>query len=363
MALGTFRIAYGGSPSMGDYAIQAARNRYVILHAWETDQRNQLKAANPNVKCLVYRNLTRVANEADTFGHGMWTGTGMTKSVAQANGWASAVGDWDVPVDGVIARIDQPGYATAWRDIVLEYLADYPGWDGVFLDDMNAVGDGYLPDNDWRAAQSALNAVVGPGIMNEGYLAIPNMAGTWGQYLSFCNDQLQYFDGGFDEFFCVWPGGNLSHSFKLQSMNAMSTCLGQGKIHLAHSPMTDQNDATVALFGFYMSLMATDQSVRSSYVATYDYNSPPPFLPEYQEAALLGNPLGAYQMTGDGFVRQFENGKAVVNWNGSAGSVDGVSLAAYSGKTILNSPISRKVRVGGTWINSTRKVRVGGTWK
>src|ERR1051325_1010607 len=48
--------------------VVAGRYRYVILHAWESGRIPQLKAADPNVKVLVYKDVAATVESAWSHG-------------------------------------------------------------------------------------------------------------------------------------------------------------------------------------------------------------------------------------------------------------------------------------------------------
>ncbi|HWH21045.1 MAG TPA: putative glycoside hydrolase, partial [Solirubrobacterales bacterium] len=49
--------AIGSNASFPSAPTSAARNGYVVLQAWQTERMHELKAQNPNLKVLVYKNL------------------------------------------------------------------------------------------------------------------------------------------------------------------------------------------------------------------------------------------------------------------------------------------------------------------
>ncbi|MBA2614566.1 MAG: hypothetical protein H0U90_02110, partial [Actinobacteria bacterium] len=55
------RVAIGNDAAFTDVARTARLHEFVILQSWRADIARALKAANPNVKVLVYKNLSFTA--------------------------------------------------------------------------------------------------------------------------------------------------------------------------------------------------------------------------------------------------------------------------------------------------------------
>ena len=71
---GQVRIAIDGAAARADFSHTSGRADVVVLQAWEADKLRALKARNPGIKVLMYRNLSAMST-ADRWGN---TGTGVT---------------------------------------------------------------------------------------------------------------------------------------------------------------------------------------------------------------------------------------------------------------------------------------------
>ncbi|HEX6584507.1 MAG TPA: hypothetical protein VF056_12965, partial [Thermoleophilaceae bacterium] len=59
--VGHVRPALDSAATFPNYSTTTSRNRFVILNSWQTDRLRALKAANPSVRVLVYKNLSFAA--------------------------------------------------------------------------------------------------------------------------------------------------------------------------------------------------------------------------------------------------------------------------------------------------------------
>src|SRR5215218_10307042 len=56
------RLALDTAASFPSYSTTASHQRYVVLNPWQTDRLAALKAANPNVKVLEYKDLSAISS-------------------------------------------------------------------------------------------------------------------------------------------------------------------------------------------------------------------------------------------------------------------------------------------------------------
>src|SRR5215218_7224530 len=61
---GFVRYASDDDPRFADLALSARRNRYVVLNVYERAKLKALKAANPRLKVLVYKNLGAISSSS-----------------------------------------------------------------------------------------------------------------------------------------------------------------------------------------------------------------------------------------------------------------------------------------------------------
>jgi hypothetical protein len=325
---GLVRIAIDGSATFPDPGRTARAHQFVILHSWEKNRARELKAANPDVKVLAYKNLSFVTCDAYAGGtyvpqgvrcpdvnanHPGWFLTDPAGNRLNSGGYSSA---W-------LLDVGNPAYQDAWADgVITEALAD--GWDGVFMDDTNptiryhvdpARVARYPSDATWRAATRSMLENVGPRIRASGLLAIANVCCARDQGTVW-RDWLPYLSGAMDEMFTkwgndpavgyVWDWGAGGWSGQLEEVREAEA---QGKYFLgvSHSQGTD---GRAAAYGLTTMLLASQG--RSSFALAQDYTTETRFL-VYDRALLLGSPAGAHYRVGAAYRRQFSAGTVVVN--------------------------------------------------
>jgi len=245
---GNFYYAVGSTPSFPSTTQTAQRDSYVILQPWKASLASQLKAANPNLKVLVYQDASAMSNGGRVNG---WASSGV--GYDEAN---TAHPDWFLlnPSGGRIpeaswpwlylADIGNAGYQQQWVSNVNRLLASGP-WDGVFLDDTNPTVKyhttpsnvaKYPNDTAYQAAMRSFISYVGPHIRATGKMAMPNM-GAWVEYPTVISDWLQFVDGGMDEMFAKWsstPGvGYRDPSQWKTQLGEIQTAEAKGKKFLA----------------------------------------------------------------------------------------------------------------------------------
>src|SRR5215210_2384158 len=267
--VGHVRVAIDSAATFPSYSQTASREQYVILQAWQQDRMRALKAANPNIRVLVYKNLSFSAaststsgfastgvkyGEADA-GHPEWFLLNTSGQRFTSNGygylWAMDVGS--------------AGYQQRWADNVISELTSQ-GWDGVFMDDVNTTMKyhydvesiaKYPSDAAYAAATRSALATIGPRVRAAGKLAVANI-GSWPEYPSVGDDWLQFLDGGMDEMFLKWgtsPGQGYAWAGRWeQQLKSLKQAEGDGKLFLAitHSAA---GDADAARFGYATMLL------------------------------------------------------------------------------------------------------------
>jgi hypothetical protein len=346
--VGHVRLAIDSAATFPSYTQSATRHRYAILHAWQQDRMRALKAADPNIKVLVYKNLSFSIQstsagyastgvrygEADA-GHSDWFLLNTSGQRFTSRGytylWAMDVGN--------------ASYQQRWADNVVSELKSQ-GWDGVFLDDTNptmkyhytvsAVAK-YPSDAAYSAATRSALAKIGPQVRGAGKLAISNI-GDWKVYYSTGLDWLQFLDGAMEEMFLKWGNatgeGYMPWMWSTQ-LNQIKESERRGKIFLGvtHSTTTD---AQAARYGYATMLLGSNG--RGQFALAHDYTSETWF-PEYDY--VLGQPVGAEVAEASGVHRRvFENGLVLVNPTAATqvvnfgGSYNGSGLSSATGASM-----------------------------
>jgi len=137
-AVGDLWIDLEDVPSPETIRAVAARYEVVVLNAWATDARALLKSLNPNIKVLVYKDLSSTRSYAVTAGrdqHPLPTGVGYVEAhstwfavdtAGRRIEWGPYPRHWQM-------KVWNPDYQAAWvRNVTSE--VDAVGWDGVLAD-------------------------------------------------------------------------------------------------------------------------------------------------------------------------------------------------------------------------------------
>ena len=312
-------------------ALEASRRSVVVMQAWKNGYIAKFKAANPDIKVLVYKNLSASINsyEIDAKTGDTLYSTGVSFSYADKNhpDWflldddnkRIPFADYDFLMQ---MDIGNTGYQQYWADNVAAGLVKY-GWDGVFLDDVLFAPaehhPGLLPKQYKTAAdfqkayKSMLEAVQGK-LKETRKISIANMSGAynfpgeWDQYL-------QFVDGALDEWWLINGPGDYSGGplwqLKLAEA-ATATAKNKTVLVMPHSSETDAQGYYYALASFWLvndgAVSFAEQPVRDDYYLPYEWRA------EYDWN--MGKPLGAYDSLGTNFKyyrRDFTRAVVLVN--------------------------------------------------
>jgi hypothetical protein len=196
----------------------AGRYSYVILNAWESDRIPALKAANPAVKVLVYKDMSSTRSYAVHAGRDdilLPTGVGYAATdrahpdwfLRDTKGnrveWAGYDGHWWMDVGSA-------SYQTSWLAAVQDE-AVRNGWDGVFVDNAMADPQWYLDGRTlakypsagaYAAATKSFLAAVGPSLMARGLIVLPNISDASPDVWA---DWIHYTSGGLKEHWMKYP--------------------------------------------------------------------------------------------------------------------------------------------------------------
>src|SRR5204863_506767 len=154
-----------------------------------------LKAANPGLKALVYKNLSFTDSYGCSNGVDqarLSTGVGYCDADHNHPDWfltdssGGRLNSYYFPHAWTM-DVGSPAYQSKWLSNV---LADVRagGWDGVFMDDTNTDMSWHLHGRtiakyptsaSWRAATRSMLANVGPALTSAGFLAVPNLSDPW----------------------------------------------------------------------------------------------------------------------------------------------------------------------------------------
>lgn len=221
---GALRICTGCAAGGGDLS----RFGYVILHAWEHGRIRDLKARNPHIKVLVYKNMSAA------YEYGLEKGRDL-RFLPAGVGYAYARQhrpDWFL-LDRQGRRIEfadyeqlwlmdvgSPSYQRAWLANVAAELRVH-GWDGVMIDDTNVSPGSHLEegrtvakypnDSAYTGATRSFLARIGPALKAQGHLVLPNVYTEWPDGPAIWRDWLQFTSGAVLEYWTKWGGESAEH--------------------------------------------------------------------------------------------------------------------------------------------------------
>ncbi len=368
------------------YAINnAAKFRVIMLNSWEASYIPQLKAKNPSIKVLVYKDLSSTRDYAC---HGgvddsqLPTGVGYCYANTHHPEWflkdsdnnrlkySGYSGHWQMD-------IGNSAYQTAWANNVKADLQD-GDWDGVVMDNAlfraDTYHNGVLPasypsDSSFQTAYKSMLATVTPVLRNAGFISIANMAdarlysGQWSAYG-------QYLDGGYDEFWMVFAPGNYDSDYGSKGwsaqMSEVTSMENQGKLVVLRA-QTNGTDTTGALYAYANYLLANgghtviDEGSSSDSVNPATTNWPA----RDQYSWDLGSPSDDYFSLGNSvYRRNFSKGIVIVNANSgsysttvelndsylneSGSKVTSVTLAARHAAILRTIPSTTEYGGGGS---------------
>jgi hypothetical protein len=340
-----FRVAIGSEASFPNVAQSAQHNSYVVLQAWEAKRATELKAANPNLKVLVYQNLSAMTQGT---GPGGLSSSGVNYAEAD-----NAHPEWFL-LNTSGSRISEGGYSwlwmadTAnqsyqqqWTSNVIKLLSTGP-WDGVMMDDTNTTARyhtepasiaKYPTDAAYQGAIGSMLAYAGPRIQAAGKLAVPNM-GSWSEYPEVVEGWLKYVSGGVDEMFAKWsptPGQGYRDTSGWQTqIEEIQSTERMGKVFLAIT-QAEASDKQAILYGWGSVLLGADGHTAYSAAATYSSEE---WCSECE--AQIGEPTSvATKVAGGAWERSFTGGLVVVNPTTSTVEVN--LGGAYSGSGLAGA--------------------------
>ncbi|HWL34254.1 MAG TPA: putative glycoside hydrolase [Gaiellaceae bacterium] len=302
--------------------VDAGNYQYVVLHSDRAALIPALKAANPQLKVLVYKDMAAALS---------WAGTtklpaGVSMAEAEANPewflndtngrrieWCDYAGDWQMDVG---RRSYQDRWAT---NVGADMRAN--GWDGVFVDDTNASQSWHLcgrtiakypTDAAYASATRSFLANVGPALTSQGFLVIPNIylpyssnaLATWLDWISFTS-------GGMQEFWSKWGTGATEHfagndwTYRQQFLGATQRA-GKIFLGLTYAPSSDVRSMRYARSTFLL-----DWDGGESALLLESGNGVDPTDADWMTD--IGSPRGARYPAGAAWRRDYSGGTVLVN--------------------------------------------------
>ncbi|MEP2238427.1 MAG: putative glycoside hydrolase [Maribacter sp.] len=309
---------------------EAPRRDLVVMNAWFHEYVQKFKSINPEIKTLVYKDLTSTRSYAVENGEdNEYLPTGVGFAYADTN-----YPEWFL-VDENDNRLEYTGYANHWQmDIgntaYQQYWADQVGnelvvneWDGVLMDNAiykrdtyheNIYPANYDNDEDFQLAYEAMLSVINTKLDQDNKIGLANITdtrlhpGVWDSYL-------QHLNGALNEWWLVFGNGNYLSDYPQGFMPQITEVAGnetKNKITLVQ-PHTSTNDYQ----GFYYAfasywLVNNGNTYFSEQEITDDYNNPSPWRDEYNWN--FGKAIGNYSQLENGlYKREFTRALVFVN--------------------------------------------------
>jgi len=320
-----------------------------------------LKAANPKLKVLVYKNL--LASEVPAYKGFSATGVSYEEANPAHPGWflVDTGGrrftlrhypyQWAMDVGNA-------GYQQRWAEnVIAEVKAQ--GWDGVFIDNVNptmryyaevASVAKYPTDASYAAATQSALAAITPRVRAAHLLVFANF-GSWSDYFATVTPWLRYVDGAMDEMFVKFGAttgtGYGDEAEWTRQLEELRETQRQGKIFLAVTHSTSYDEAA-ALYGWASVLLAAEGQAAYEMAETYADET---WFPEYDYA--IGAPSGAATRDADGVHRRaFVNGLVLANPTANTRAVTfggtysgsglehatGTTMSPHTGLVLLHDP-------------------------
>ena len=294
-----------------------SRFQYVVLNAWDHDRIAALKQANPNIKVLVYKDMS----SSRSYSCGGLIPTGIDYCWADANH-----PDWFTHKAG--SRIQWDGFSGHWQmNVGLQAYQDQ--WAANVAAELK---------ESYQAATRSFLANVGPKIKNAGFLIIPNIQ-HHGSLLtaSVWKDWIQFTSGGHLEHYTKWGTDNAGHiggqGWDASGQDFERLTEAAGKIFLGtfSAPTSDLRSMRYARASF---LMDWDGGP-SALTFEPDVKSADPWAADWTQQ--IGTPVGTRYQIGNAYRRNYSGGTVLVNPSESSQKIalDGSFLASNS--TVVSS--------------------------
>jgi hypothetical protein len=322
----SFWDAIGDSPTRAELEQSAREDTVVVLNAWETDALRTLKALNPHILVLVYKDLSSTRSyEVEDLGQGDLSAAGLSYSAVvrdQPEWFARDTSgrriEWDPYPGHWQMAVWDSGYQQAWADAVTEEVVA-AGWDGVLADNDFARLRYYSPavvagtdDQDGtdaliRSGLDRLVTVAGERLRAEGKLLVPNVSearlypGRWKEH--------SRFGGAMEESFAYFADSDQfvgGRDWAAQTEQLADPT--QLSLAITHSRTGDSREQR---YGFASAAVRGEGTAcwMLSTTSSYTERARSP-----EQDAGLGAPLEPGTDSGNGvWTRQFENGWVAVN--------------------------------------------------
>jgi Hypothetical glycosyl hydrolase family 15 len=328
---GTMLLHLNGGPL--DVATEARRRRVIVFNAWESSYISQVKAVNPSVIVLVYKDLSSTRSYACSGGVDdaeLPTGVGYCDANAHHPEWfvRDRRGNrmqWNGYPGHWMMDVSNPAYQQAWLGAVRNDVVAH-GWDGVWIDNALTQRSAYGMDPSTFPSDASMQqgtrsmlAVVGPALRAASLFTVANIDAR--PYPRLWDDWTSLLSGGFDEHFVDWSDtANSTYEWDWGAngwagqVAEIASAAAAGRTAVVRSVMVN-GDVEGFRYALASYLLANDG--RQIFGDLFDVGS---WYPEYDYD--LGEPSGPYHAIGTGLYRRdFAAGTVVVNASRSTQTV------------------------------------------
>ena len=278
---------------------EAPRRDLIVMNAWFHEYIKKFKSANPEIKTLVYKDLTSTRSYAVEEGlDNEYLPTGVGFKYADENH-----PEWFL-VDENNNRLEYTGYPEHWqmdvgntayqqlwaKQVVDELVANE--WDGVLMDNAiyildtyheNVFPKDYESNEAFQQAYESILSTINKRLKVDNKIGIANVTdtrlhpGVWESYM-------QHLDGGLDEWWLVFSNGNYLSDYTegfIPQISEVVTNEAEHKITLVqpHSSLSDEQGFYYAFASYW--LVNDGNTYFSEQEITDAYNKPSPWREEY----------------------------------------------------------------------------------
>jgi endo-alpha-1,4-polygalactosaminidase (GH114 family) len=362
-AAGHVRYAIRPEGAWPNPTLTARRSRVVILLPWQQALMHRLKASNPRLIVLEYKDLGNASSYRPVDGLST-DGVSYAQAIAHDPAWllrdraGRPIRCLGFPYLWA-TDVGNAAFQRAWAAEVVRELKR-EGWDGVFIDNVNptmryyhdpADVAKYPSDAAYAAAVTSALAHIVPKIHAAGKLAMANI-GSWPSYRATAARWLRELDGAMDERFVKFTAatgrGYRSTAEWHTELAILQQAQREGKWFMGITQSSD-GDTRAERFGWATMLLGS--AGHATFALQDDANyGVETWFSDYE--APIGHPLGAAIARPSGVYRRvFSRGLVLVNPTGAArrvrlggryrgdglGSVASVAMAPHTGLILVRS--------------------------
>jgi hypothetical protein len=334
----------------------------VILHEWSADKLPELRAANPQIICLLYKNGMGLHMRNNVESVDVYANHGNDPTEAdwfQTDSSGQRI-TWDYNADGIMdyyaCRPDNTDWQQYWAEEALQAVIS-EGWDGVFADDLwtytgvYGAPAGYPSNAALEDAVTTFLTAQNKAFRSHGLYLTGNIGWWRVDDRLVWRDYMSQMDAGCQEKFSpdevhLW----------LNQMADLAQAMAERR-HVILIRWGYHDDLRRALYSYCNALLITDgRRVWYGYLNPNDPSGMPPYYPWYDRSTDLGRPVGTYVIDYDNRIsyRAYEHGWVYVNpdvkartvtlptgttwYNRDGQPVTTLSLSPYTGDFVCDRP-------------------------